>query len=455
MAWNDQPVANGISTDHPILNLPFVDDAHIPVADPEKIESIGRHAGSGMWGRFDLDDQTGEWMAFTTDPKNHSYAWVVHHHPEHGRSVVLYRGGGGADAYSEWFGDRALLTRLGGYWWDGQTWYRPRQVFSLSAEKYMHRKVHLATTITAADVLDSGCRAELGHLHKVLNLTPDITVAAEQWRHDLAGWAAPRSGNPELLPLDRCIVSLNAPELADSALLGIDDIAREAGIGASTLRAYITRDEAELPPPQVSDGGRKRWARPVVLDWVERRRREPSNAVAILGGGDEKRLAPGLRELWDRLSTAAFRALWDQPASRRRWSRAHRNEQAVQAVAKELAWTAALELDSTVPFDAVADAVRHSVLSDLARHSDHAIRTGRTNLMINTGLLLGWFVRHKPERAARLFGAIIRQANDELQIPDEVTERSLSYAIRHDGGFTEDEKKWVDQFLSVTLPPRQ
>ncbi|MEU4807417.1 hypothetical protein [Actinosynnema sp. NPDC023587] len=454
MAWDDQPVANGIRTDHPIPNLPFVDDSHIPVGDPEAIEGIGRHADSGMWGRFDIDDETGEWMAFTTDPKNHSYSWVVHHHPAHGRSVVLYRGGDGASAHSEWFGDRPLLTRLGGYWWDGNTWYRPRQVFSLSTEAYMRRPVRQPTTITAEDLLDSGCQADLGQLHKVLHLDPDVAVAAEQWRHDLALWATRRSAYPDALPPQRCVVSLNAPELADGTLLGIDDFAREASIAASTLRAYIARDEAELPPPQVTDGGRKRWARPVALDWVERRRREPSNVVAVLSGDAEDRLAPGLRTLWKRLSGVVFRALWDQPASRRRWSRPHRNEQAVRSVADQLAWSAALHLDSTVPFDALADALEYTVLWELSRHRDYAIDIGYTSFMPNTGRLLGWFVRHKPDRVPRLFGAIVGQAERELKIPPAVTKRSLRSSLVTDGGF-KDHKEWINDFLAVTLPPEK
>ncbi len=46
-------IANGLHTDHPVPDLPFVDDSHIPVEDPEAIEATGRHAGTDMWGRFD------------------------------------------------------------------------------------------------------------------------------------------------------------------------------------------------------------------------------------------------------------------------------------------------------------------------------------------------------------------------------------------------------------------
>lgn len=62
------------------------------------------------------------------------------------------------------------------------------------------------------------------------------------------------------------MVSLNAPELSDSALLGAEELAAEAGIASSTLRAYIARGEADLPEPQRIDGNRRRWARTVVAD---------------------------------------------------------------------------------------------------------------------------------------------------------------------------------------------
>lgn len=48
-----RPVANGPRTDHPIPDLPFVDDSHIPVDDPVAIEAVGRNRGQGMWGRED------------------------------------------------------------------------------------------------------------------------------------------------------------------------------------------------------------------------------------------------------------------------------------------------------------------------------------------------------------------------------------------------------------------
>jgi hypothetical protein len=103
---------------------------------------------------------------------------------------VLYHDSDTASVHNDWFGDRPLLARLGGYWWNGDTWYRPRQVLSWASESYMRRAVRQPTTITAADLLDSSCKTALGEVRKVMQLDPDAPVPHEQWRHDLAFWAA-------------------------------------------------------------------------------------------------------------------------------------------------------------------------------------------------------------------------------------------------------------------------
>ena len=454
------PVANGIRTDHPIPNLPFVDDSHIPIEDPEAVEAIGRHDATDMWGRCDTDYQTGEWIAFTTDPKNHAYAWMIHYHPDHGRSIILYRDADGPTVHNDWFGERPLLIRVGGYWWDGETWYRPRQVLSWASEGYMRRRVRLPTTITAADLLDGSCQAALGQLTRVARLAPDATaVPSQQWRHDLAMWAAHRQTQADALPADQCVVTLNAPELSESALLGVEEFAKEAGIAASTLRAYIARDEADVPLPQATEGGRKRWARPVIEDWLEQRRRDPSNVQTALNDGAEEGLAPGLTTLWKRLAEAVFGDLWGPPSSRRRWSRPHRTEHAVQALAKQVGWTAALHLESAVPFDAVADAIEKAILWQLQentrlRGDGQKFIGGFVGLGLKTGRLLGWFVNHKPSYTPALFGSIVREAETALDIPPRVTAKSLRTALVMDGGF-QDRQEQLHEFFEVVLPPEK
>ena len=450
MALHAQPVANGIRTDHPIQNLPFVEDSHIPIEDPSAVAALGRHRGADTWGRYDTDTRTGQWAAYTTDPDNHDFAWLVRHHSEHGRSVLLYRAGDGPTAYQDWFGDRPLLIRAGGYWWDGTTWYRPRQVLSWASEAYVRRPVPHSMIITAADVLDSDAQAALGHIAEIGSFALGV-VPAGQWRHDLAAWALQRSvRSDDALAVDRCVVSLSAPELAEATLLGTEEFAKEAGIASSTLRAYLSRDEVDLPPPQTTEGGRNRWARPVVRDWVEQRRRDPATIAAVLTGDTDSGLSPGLRRLWKRLTDALFADLWGQPASRRRWSRPHRTEEAVRAVAETSGWTAALHLESTVPFDDLAHIIENGVLRELGQVTDPELFG--IDLLPWTARTLGWFIEYQPSRAPALFGAIIREAEGELGIPPVITGRALEDAIVSDSGIEHDRQR-LRAFLTAALPP--
>ncbi|MGW6442337.1 hypothetical protein [Lentzea sp. NPDC055074] len=452
MSW--EPVANGIRTDHPAPNLPFVEDAHIPVEDPEQVEAIGRHAGTGMWGRYDLDAATGEWAAFTTDPKYNLFAWLVRYHPDHGRSVTVYRASDAASAYQDWFGDRPLLLRAGGYWWDGQTWYRPRQVLSYASEEYMRRPVRQPTALTAADFLDPSAQADRGQVHQILHLEPG-PVPMQQWRHDLALWAQRQGQRPGALPLRECVITLTAPELMDSALLGVDEFAQEAGIAASTLRAYLSREEGDIPLPQVVDGSRKRWSRPVAQDWAERRRRDPGALASLLTGEQENSLSPGLRALWRKLADSFFMHWWDAAPMRRRWSRPHRNEVAVRDMAEHAGWIGALGLEQAVPFTDLSYVLADAALAELRDGTEVGPAIARV-IPFNRpiGHVLGWFISHKPASAPALFGTIVREAERGLKIPPAVTQRSLTRAINMDGGI-ENSEETLREFFALAFPPEK
>lgn len=45
------PVANGIRTDQPVPNLPFIDDSHLPIHDGQAIEAHGRHDYKALGSR--------------------------------------------------------------------------------------------------------------------------------------------------------------------------------------------------------------------------------------------------------------------------------------------------------------------------------------------------------------------------------------------------------------------
>lgn len=53
-------------------------------------------------------------------------------------------------------------------------------------------------------------------------------------------------------------------------MVGVAEIAE---IAASTLRAYISWEENDVPQPQATLNGRSAWTRPVAEEWAEQRRR--------------------------------------------------------------------------------------------------------------------------------------------------------------------------------------
>ena len=183
---DERPVANGLRTDHPIPDLPFVDDSHIPVDDPVAIEAVGRNKGEGMWGREDDcrygDDDDGGWFAFTTDPVRHDLGWCVRSHPVHGRSVVLYRDEDAISMHETWVYSPALLFRSGGYWHDGKTWYRPAQVYDGAREEYFRRVVLSAMTVTAADELAGAGDPSRARVLNVTDIDLDTSAAPIRWR---------------------------------------------------------------------------------------------------------------------------------------------------------------------------------------------------------------------------------------------------------------------------------
>ncbi|MFD3572248.1 hypothetical protein ACFWVK_34275, partial [Streptomyces sp. NPDC058667] len=296
------PLANGLSTDHPVPGLPFVDDSHIPLDDgPEAIEAVGRNKGDGMWGRFDPDRRSGGWLAFTTDPLDHSLGWSVRYHPDHGRTVLLMRDDDTSSLHSHWDADR-LLLRAGGYWWDGTTWYRPGQVWDPVAQDYERRKARAAVTVSAADMLDSRADPAKASIGKVGGFDP-AAPAPENWADHLALWAARRQDRDDALPLDRCVVDLTSPELTGAQLVGVPEMAELGGITASTLRAYISRGNSEVPQPQAVIGGRDQWARAVADDWVEARRRSYDGIKATMSAGNRDNLSHGAAEIRDHFAT--------------------------------------------------------------------------------------------------------------------------------------------------------
>jgi hypothetical protein len=443
------PVANGLRTDHPIPELPFVDDTHIPVDDPIALEAIGRKHGTDTWGREDRCREGG-WVAFTTDPTRHDLAWLVRWHPDHGRSVVLYRDADASSAHMAYWGP-ALLFRAGGYWWDGTTWYRPAQVFDLASEGYLRREVPAAMVVTAADLLRSGGDHRRAKILGVEQVDLDAPLR-DHWLNDLALWAERRIDD---LPLAACVTKLTAPELTGDQLVGVVEMAEIAGVAPSTLRAYISRGEAEVPLPQATVGGRAVWARPVAEEWAEQRRRSPEGITAVVSTGrvGSAQTASGVADVSNWFARLFFSRLWESPGYRKRWTLRWRTESAVREIAQDLSWDVAANLTRIVPTSDLAAAIHHAVLDELTtgkhleRDVDDPVFYGISRPVTK---MLDWLIRHNPDAAGYTIGEIIGEAERNRGISRKISEESLRTALGLDGSLDRDTR---DEFLDRVLTP--
>lgn len=431
-------LGNGARTDHPIPELPFVDDTHIPVEDPDAIEAVGRNPGEGMWGR--TDPQGAGWLAFTTDPIRHDLAWCVRFHPEHGRSVVLYRDEDASQMHMTWW-NPALLFRAGGYWWDGAGWNRPAQVWDWSTEDYLTSPVPGAVKISAADRLAAGgdpARAQRRYVNDI-TIDDDAAPTGGSWLDDLALWASTRPADAR--PLTDCVITVTAPELTPDQLVGAAELARMAGIAPATLRAYIARGEGDLPLPQATISGRNLWSRPVAEDWVDRRRRSADAVADAVRGHDRSRMSHGASEVREVFAGRFFSVLWGRPDWRKRWALRWRTQPAVQDVADLLGATVAAGIDDIVPVRDLITTIELAVLDELmtGHELDRRISTNddadpdndATYYGINPAVagMLDWLIRHHPDTAQAAIGEIIGEAKRRRKIPPAVTQTSIRTAI--------------------------
>jgi hypothetical protein len=360
-----------------------------------------------------------------------------------------------ANMHEEWWGD-PLLFRAGGYWWDGTTWYRPGQVWDPVKEDYERRKARAAVTVTAADLLDGSADPARAHVVKVSNFDPEAP-APDNWPDHLALWAQLHRQQDDPLPLEQCVVNIAAPELSGDQLLGIPEMAALGAIGASTLRAYISRGEGEVPMVQATIGSRGMWSRPVAQDWAEARRRSAEGVKAVLSAGDRDQLSPGAAEVRERFARDFRRSLWERPDWRKRWVLRHRNEESVGEIADDLAWTVAVGMDRILPSNLLSATLRHAVLDEFARDMElHGRKKNAEvhwhdlNLTIQVAKMLDWFIRHRPDSAQYAIGEILRDTNSRWGVPPHLTGRALRRSLSLDGTL---DKKMMKEYLDRVLPP--
>ncbi|MGW9374135.1 hypothetical protein ACWGVR_29505 [Streptomyces xanthophaeus] len=452
------PVANGLRTDHPVPGLPFINDERLPLDNPDAIERTGRNQGEGLWGRTDsLPD--GGWVAFTTEPKNRSYAWAVRHHPQYGRTVLLIHDADMSDLHHDWmYGHSGFLYRHGGYWWDGTAWHRPGQVFDRAFEHYDPRPVQDATTITAADLLAQPAAPDNAHVSKIADFTASKTLLPN-WRDHLALWAQQRNRLPAPRPLEQCVVDLRAPELEPSRLVDRAGLAEIAGIAPNDL-PHPERGRRHLPPPQTDTGDSLRWSEPVARDWAEQRRSTEGPAALLAGtttfGTSQPR---GLVTDHNLLTKIIKDGLEDEDtkSSKRRFAQTGTKRTAETAAT--LAWWPAVALTERpgrlFPISALRTTLIEAVIGNLADDVERARKWGKGetslgDIRTDVVKLLDWYIQRDPEATSGLFGEILLIARTRLDLAPEQVGSLLRRSFHLD---SELDGKTIDTLLDMALPP--
>uniref|UniRef100_UPI003F4948B4 hypothetical protein n=1 Tax=Streptomyces achromogenes TaxID=67255 RepID=UPI003F4948B4 len=448
-----QPVANGLRTDHPIPGLPFINDERLPLDNPDAIERTGRNQGEGLWGRTDRL-RGGGWVAFTTETKNRDYAWAVHQHPEHGRTVLLIHDRDMSSLHHNWmYGGNGFLYRHGGYWWDGTCWYRPQQIVDHAYESYEARAVADAVTITAIDVL---ARPAMSHTARVAKIA-DFTALEEplpHWREHLALWASHRK--PGSRPLDQCIVDLQAPELDPACFVDRAGLAQIAELELKDL-PDPKHGRKDLPPPQAETAEGPRWSRPVARDWAEQYHRThgPKKLLSATTtfGTDQPR---GLVDDHNRLTKIIADSLQDAEDGKKNRLFTRGSSTNHEELAAHLAWWPAVAInDDTdfIPLTAVRTTIVEAVLGGLARDAkdtDDSKDVILGDIRRDVVRLIDWYILREPQLAPALFGEICLDARLRFGFDPKDVGDLLRRSLHLDSGL---DRQTIKALLDLALPP--
>ncbi|MFE3931883.1 hypothetical protein [Streptomyces sp. YIM B13508] len=432
-----RPVANGLRTDHPVPGLPFINDERLPLDNPDAIERTGRNHGEGLWGRTD-PLPGGGWVAFTTEPKNRAYAWAVHYHPEHGRTVVLVTDGSWSGLHHDWvYGHTGFLYRHGGYWWDGTAWHRPGVVFDGAYERYDARPVRDALTVTAADLLVHPADPGKASIATIAGFTAPTTTLPN-WRDHLALWAEHRRRVPDARPLDQCVVDLQAPELEPGSLVDRSGLAKIANIAEDDLPDPKFEDH-KMPEPQAHGAGGPLWSQPVARDWAEQHHRDHGPGALLS-------------------ATTSFGTPQPQGlvADHNRLTKVIQGDgKQTEEAAKTLAWWPAVSLtvgtDSLVPMSALRTTLIEAVLSHLATN-DMKERNGiwLHPLRRDVVQVFDWYVQRKPDHTAGLLSEICLDARTRLDVDPQTVGQLIRRSLHRDSTLG---KETIDALLDAALPP--
>ncbi len=432
-----RPVANGLRTDYPVPGLPFINDERLPLDNPDAIERTGRDQGEGLWGRTD-SLPGGGWVAFTTEPKNRAYAWAVHYHPKHGRTVVLVTDRSWNRLHHDWvYGENGFLYRHGGYWWDGTTWHRPSVVYDSAYERCDARPVQDALTITAADFLVHPADPSKAQVATIAAFTAPEAVLPN-WVDHLALWAEHRWHAADARPLEECVIDLTAPELEPGRLVDRAGLAQIAGITEDDLSDPRYAND-QLPEPQAHGAHGSLWSQPVAEDWAEdlRRTHGPGTLLSAANPFDTPKPV-GLIADHNRLTQIIH-------------SRGMQTEEA----ARTLAWDPAVVLtegnDSLFPVSALRTTLVDAVMFHLARDAeDGRSGTWLAPLSPDVTQVLDWYIQHKPNSTTGLLGEICLIAQSQLDLHPEIVGNTIRRSLRLHSTLGKDT---INALFDLALPP--
>ncbi|MGW0669899.1 hypothetical protein [Streptomyces sp. NPDC002746] len=432
-----RPVANGLRTDYPVPGLPFINDERLPLDNPDAIERTGRDQGEGLWGRTDPLPGDG-WVAFTTEPKNRAYAWAVHYHPDHGRTVLLVSDESWSGLHHDWlYGHNGFLYRHGGYWWDGTAWHRPSVVFDGAFERYDARPVQDALSITAADLLLHPADPGKAQVATIAGFTAP-TTALPNWLDHLALWAEHRRRAPDARPLEKCVVDLSAPELQPGQLVDRAGLAKIVNIAEDDLPDLRYASD-KLPEPQAHGASGPLWSQAVARDWAEEHHRAHGPGVLLSATTSYGTPQPqGLVADHNRLTKVI-----------------HADGEQSEEAAKGLAWWPAVALTvgphSLFPMSALRTTLIDAVISHLAQDEEKG-RSGiwRSPLRPDVVEIFDWYIQRKPDSTAGILSEICLTAQTRLDLPPETVGSIIRRSLRLQSKLGEDT---VDALLDMALPP--
>lgn len=417
-----QPLANGIRTDHPVQGLPFVDDSLLDLDDGPAIEAIGREKGSGRWGRFDeLHDVRLGWVAFATDPEHLDLGWLVRSHPVFGRSVSVYRDIDLSSLHS-WFMELgAVCFDFGGYWYDGESWFRPPQLFDSAREEYARAEVPQARTRMTAEVSprvvptpDEVGLVDLARL--------PVQIAADDWAIHLALWRGKREND------QGCVLGMDAPEVQAAELVTGERIRAMSGLDEWSFRQEWAGSST---PPQAIVDTVEYWSLPVAREWV-RGRQFSAEAIekrlSVAGYG--ARQSVGRKKLTDLMAELALGRLEDFPPLSRLVGR-----HPIPAKLVDSSRDLAVNLESLVPsalpslWDQGA-VLREAILNEMNRWIEtHPDMSAVAPLGLQLERVLCWLFDWSPSTLVSLIGDMLGEAERRSGVPPEYSARTIRRSL--------------------------